>query len=141
MPEYVYALHDFTPENPDEVSFKVGERIEVIEKDDLYGDGWWQVSYFAMAEGWCRGGRSSTVADESHSVRLAAERIAISTAAYDDLSNWYGQRMFRLRRRSQTCNVPLHPPACAMRTSSPEALSTRAQSLAKLAGVQWTFPM
>ncbi|KAL1940059.1 hypothetical protein VTO73DRAFT_9394 [Trametes versicolor] len=42
MPEYVYALHDFTPENPDEVSFKVGERIEVIEKDDLYGDGWWQ---------------------------------------------------------------------------------------------------
>lgn len=46
MPEYVYALHDFTPENPDEVSFKVGERIEVIEKDDLYGDGWWQVSLF-----------------------------------------------------------------------------------------------
>lgn len=46
MPKYVYALHDFTPENPDEVSFKVGERIEVIEKDDLYGDGWWQVSLF-----------------------------------------------------------------------------------------------
>lgn len=44
MPEYVYALHDFTPENPDEVTFKVGDRIEVIEKDDLYGDGWWQVS-------------------------------------------------------------------------------------------------
>ncbi|KAH9854887.1 hypothetical protein C2E23DRAFT_816005 [Lenzites betulinus] len=42
MPEYVYALHDFAPENPDEVSFKVGDRIEVIEKDDLYGDGWWQ---------------------------------------------------------------------------------------------------
>lgn len=44
MPEYVYALHDFTPENPDEVAFKVGDRIEVIEKDDLYQDGWWQVS-------------------------------------------------------------------------------------------------
>ncbi|KAL7282752.1 hypothetical protein ACG7TL_004227 [Trametes sanguinea] len=42
MPEYVYALHDFTPENPDEVSFKVGDKIEVIEKDELYGDGWWQ---------------------------------------------------------------------------------------------------
>ncbi|KAI0638634.1 hypothetical protein C8Q77DRAFT_1092036 [Trametes polyzona] len=42
MPEYVYALHDFTPENPDEVAFKVGDRIEVLEKDDLYGDGWWQ---------------------------------------------------------------------------------------------------
>lgn len=44
MPEYVYVLHEFTPENPDEVPLKVGERIEVVEKDDLYGDGWWQVS-------------------------------------------------------------------------------------------------
>lgn len=41
--EYVYALHDFFPEHEDEVSFRAGERIEVIEKDDLYGDGWWQV--------------------------------------------------------------------------------------------------
>ena len=44
MPEYVYALHDFTPENDDEIPFLAGERIEVIEKDDQYGDGWWQVS-------------------------------------------------------------------------------------------------
>jgi len=43
MPEYVYALHDFVPENADEVAFSAGERIEVIEKDELYGDGWWQV--------------------------------------------------------------------------------------------------
>ncbi|KAI0690842.1 hypothetical protein BC835DRAFT_1362697 [Cytidiella melzeri] len=42
MPEYVYALHDFTPENPDEVRFKSGDKIEVIEKDDVYQDGWWQ---------------------------------------------------------------------------------------------------
>lgn len=44
MPEYVYALHDFIPEHEDEISFRAGERIEVVEKDDLYGDGWWQVS-------------------------------------------------------------------------------------------------
>lgn len=44
MPDYVYALHDFLPEHEDEVSFRAGERIEVVEKDDLYGDGWWQVS-------------------------------------------------------------------------------------------------
>ncbi|KIK57636.1 hypothetical protein GYMLUDRAFT_75254 [Collybiopsis luxurians FD-317 M1] len=42
MPEYVYALHDFAPENDDEVSFKAGERVEVLEKDEAYGDGWWQ---------------------------------------------------------------------------------------------------
>lgn len=46
MGVYVYALHDFYPENEDEVSFRTGERIEVIEKDDQYGDGWWQVSPF-----------------------------------------------------------------------------------------------
>lgn len=50
MPEYVYALHNFVPEKPDEVRFKVGDRIEVIEKDDLYQDGWWQVS-FALSGG------------------------------------------------------------------------------------------
>ena len=48
MPESVYALHDFTPQVSDEIEFKVGDRIEVIEKDDLYGDGWWQVSFFSQ---------------------------------------------------------------------------------------------
>jgi hypothetical protein len=43
MPDFVYALHDFVPENEDELTFKAGERIEVIERDDLYQDGWWQV--------------------------------------------------------------------------------------------------
>ncbi|KAF9653416.1 hypothetical protein BDM02DRAFT_3182935 [Thelephora ganbajun] len=40
MPEYVYALFDFAPENPDEIYFEAGDRIEVIEKDDVYSDGW-----------------------------------------------------------------------------------------------------
>ncbi|KAF8187452.1 SH3 domain-containing protein, partial [Pholiota molesta] len=59
--EYVYPLHDFLPEHEDEVSFHAGERIRVVEKDDLCGDGWWQgrslagkvglfpVSYTALA--------------------------------------------------------------------------------------------
>lgn len=41
--EYVYALHDFEPQNDDEIAFVAGERIEVLEKDDAYGDGWWTV--------------------------------------------------------------------------------------------------
>lgn len=48
MPEYVYALHDFLPEHEDEVPFHAGERIEVVEKDDAYGDGWWQVCELLM---------------------------------------------------------------------------------------------
>jgi hypothetical protein len=43
--EYVYALHDFEPLNDDEIAFVAGERIEVLERDDAYGDGWWTVSY------------------------------------------------------------------------------------------------
>ncbi|WFD43024.1 hypothetical protein MPSI1_001675 [Malassezia psittaci] len=40
--EYVYALYNFDAENPDEVSFRVGEQIAIVEKDDAYGDGWFQ---------------------------------------------------------------------------------------------------
>jgi hypothetical protein len=43
--EYVYARHDFLPEHDDEISFRAGERIEVVEKDDQFGDGWWQVRF------------------------------------------------------------------------------------------------
>ena len=50
MPEYVYALFDFVPENPDEIQFKAGDRIEVEEKDDVYSDGWWQVSPLRSAQ-------------------------------------------------------------------------------------------
>lgn len=42
MVEYVYARHDFVPEHDDEISFRAGERIEVVEKDEHYEDGWWQ---------------------------------------------------------------------------------------------------
>ena len=45
MPEYVYAVHLFEPENEDELGLRVGECIEVIEKDDEFGDGWWQVRF------------------------------------------------------------------------------------------------
>ena len=48
MPEYVYALYDFPPEYEDEVGFHAGERIEVIEKNDMYGDGWWHVCALAL---------------------------------------------------------------------------------------------
>lgn len=43
MGDSVWALHDFSPENEDELAFRAGDEITVVEKDDLYGDGWWQV--------------------------------------------------------------------------------------------------
>jgi len=40
----VRAIHTFTAEHGDELEFKAGENIEVLEKDDAFGDGWWRVS-------------------------------------------------------------------------------------------------
>ena len=42
--DYVWALHAFEAENDDELAFEAGERIVVLERDDQYGDGWYQVS-------------------------------------------------------------------------------------------------
>ena len=42
--ETVYAIHSFEPDNIDEVGFNVGDPIIVLEKDEGYNDGWWQVN-------------------------------------------------------------------------------------------------
>lgn len=41
--EVVYAIHNFEAENPDEIAFRIGDPITVIEKDEKFLDGWWQV--------------------------------------------------------------------------------------------------
>ncbi|KAF9578777.1 polar growth protein, partial [Lunasporangiospora selenospora] len=42
MPETVWAIHNFEAEADDEISFHIGEPIIVIQKDELYQDGWWE---------------------------------------------------------------------------------------------------
>ncbi|KAF9343508.1 polar growth protein, partial [Mortierella sp. AD094] len=42
MPETVYAIHNFEAEADDEISFHIGEAIIVLQKDDIYQDGWWE---------------------------------------------------------------------------------------------------
>ncbi|CAG8653147.1 12224_t:CDS:2, partial [Acaulospora colombiana] len=39
------------PLNDDEIAFVAGERIEVLERDDAYGDGWWTGRNLAGHEG------------------------------------------------------------------------------------------
>ncbi|TYJ58064.1 hypothetical protein B9479_001159 [Cryptococcus floricola] len=41
-PLTVWAIHTFIAEHGDELDFKAGEEIQVIEKDDAFGDGWWR---------------------------------------------------------------------------------------------------
>ena len=39
----VRAVHTFVAEHGDELDFEAGDLIEVLEKDDAFGDGWWRV--------------------------------------------------------------------------------------------------
>ena len=41
--EIVYAIHSFEAEADDEIAFNAGDSIIVLEKDEKYMDGWWQV--------------------------------------------------------------------------------------------------
>lgn len=41
--ETVYAVHNFEAENDDELTFQIGEKVLIIQKDDGFGDGWWKV--------------------------------------------------------------------------------------------------
>jgi hypothetical protein len=45
-PNVVYAIHNFEAENDDEITFQLGEPILILEKDDQFMDGWWQVKSF-----------------------------------------------------------------------------------------------
>ncbi|KAI9236885.1 MAG: SH3 domain-containing protein [Podila humilis] len=42
MPETVWAIHNFEAEADDEISFHIGEPIVILQKDELYQDGWWE---------------------------------------------------------------------------------------------------
>jgi len=44
MSETVWAIHNFEAEAEDEISFLVDEPIIVLQKDEMYQDGWWEVS-------------------------------------------------------------------------------------------------
>jgi hypothetical protein len=41
-----YGIHNFVAEEDDEISFKAGEPIILLELDEVYGDGWWKVHVF-----------------------------------------------------------------------------------------------
>lgn len=43
MTETVWAIHNFDAEADDEISFHIDEPIIVLQKDELYQDGWWEV--------------------------------------------------------------------------------------------------
>lgn len=45
--ETVIGTHNFVAENEDEISFRIGEVIVVLEKDEGYQDGWWQVRFLS----------------------------------------------------------------------------------------------
>jgi hypothetical protein len=58
MPQSCWAKFEFVAENEDELYFGVGEKIEILERDEAYGDGWWRVRL-----GWCGRSRADLIRD------------------------------------------------------------------------------
>ncbi|KAG6868912.1 hypothetical protein C0993_007686 [Termitomyces sp. T159_Od127] len=87
MPEYVYALHNFAPEHEDEVSFHAGERIEVIEKDEQYGDGWWQGRNLAGQVGLFPQSYTTSVPPESIAPSISTSSITTEVPPSDTNSH------------------------------------------------------
>lgn len=97
--ETVYAVHNFEAENHDEIAFKVGEPIIVLEKDEEYKDGWWQVWrrpvvltnalytwYWQLYVGSERQGRDRPFSNELYVLyhaHKADEKVGISSASTD----------------------------------------------------------
>lgn len=52
MSETVWAIHNFEAEADDEITFHIGEPIVILQKDELYQDGWWEVSNSPNAMSW-----------------------------------------------------------------------------------------
>ncbi|TPX70924.1 hypothetical protein SpCBS45565_g01409 [Spizellomyces sp. 'palustris'] len=42
LPFIVYGKHNFNAEEEDEISFNASEPVVVLERDELYNDGWWR---------------------------------------------------------------------------------------------------
>lgn len=86
--EYVWGLHPFVPEHDDEIDFKVGERILVIEKDDIYQDGWWKGTNAAGNNGLFPQSYTTSVppvsVNTSTPSKLAGQAGTLSALAEDD---------------------------------------------------------
>lgn len=42
--DIVYVVHQFEAENEDEINLCIGDSVIVLERDDGFEDGWWQVT-------------------------------------------------------------------------------------------------
>ncbi|CAG8475009.1 25938_t:CDS:10 [Gigaspora rosea] len=71
--ETVYAIHNYCAQNDDELTFKVGDPILVLEKDEMYWDGWWQGQDILGQIGSSKNARSSVSSSGSnHSEYLSS---------------------------------------------------------------------
>jgi hypothetical protein len=86
--EYVWGLHPFIPEHDDEIEFKLGDRILVTEKDDLYQDGWWKGTNAAGKTGLFPQSYTTNVPPASVNVstpsKLMGQTGTLSALAEDD---------------------------------------------------------
>jgi hypothetical protein len=78
------VIHDFVARSDDELSLAKGDRIELIEKDDDFGDGWYLGRHLGNA-------RTGLFPEGRQAYRLDGDVVLIHCSVYDACT----QRHFR----------------------------------------------
>lgn len=75
------VVHDFIARSPDELSLAKGDRIELIERDDDFGDGWFLGRHMTnSATGlFPEGEKMSLIFDSTETLPLTPTRLPQST--------------------------------------------------------------
>lgn len=96
MVDVVYALHTFEAENEDELTFEAGERIIVLERDDQYSDGWFQVRPTRSSLSYYRLPRSALAQSRFERHELHLDEVGVPSeirdAAYRRIRGRSGRR-------------------------------------------------
>ncbi|GIZ42449.1 hypothetical protein CKM354_000571900 [Cercospora kikuchii] len=127
------VVHDFQARSPDELSLAKGDRIELIERDDDFGDGWFLGKHLTngssglFPEVYTTPAPKGTLTNSAHARRRsndAAAKLAAQTAASNLATPDPGSGAAR-RDPSTTHSLP--PPTSA--AQSPAALAALRTSL------------
>ncbi|CAG8447367.1 3324_t:CDS:10 [Dentiscutata heterogama] len=134
--ETVYAIHNYCAQNDDELTFKVGDPILVLEKDEMYWDGWWQgqdilgqVGLFPMnytTELMKNNGSELTTIPEAKMPKPSAnETIA-------DIQNKLHQLVAKKHQSNEKINSEPKSDASVCKTNSVPNLAIRTSSITQL---------
>lgn len=110
--DIVYVIHHFEAENEDEIGLRIGDPVIVLERDDGFEDGWWQVRrsyrpcihYHSIVQFTCIGKKCGW------SSRAIPCKLYFIRSALNNHNRWGGSRIWNdWRRWINHLTSHLHP--------------------------------